>query len=89
VDYIAISLLLLGAWLLLARNWSPGVLCGAWGFEFCLTYRSFFWRVEEIYQGTASELTRKTAYGLGILLVISVISFLYSIWLCRPSKSAR
>ena len=79
-------LLLAGAWLLLAKGWGPGVLCGAWGFETCHTYRSFFWRVEEIRQGTASDLTQNTAYVLGVLLAIVAASFAYSIWLCKPVR---
>ena len=85
VDFIAVSQLVLGAWLSLARSWSAGVLCGAWGFEFCLTYRSFFWRVVEIQEGTASVVTTNTAYVLGGLLVFAAGSFLYSVWLCRPA----
>jgi hypothetical protein len=85
VDYVAVSLLCLGAWLLLARGWHAGVLCGAWGFELCLTYRSFFWRMEEIAAGTASDVTRNTAYVLGALLVLALASFACSIWLCRPA----
>jgi hypothetical protein len=88
VDYIAVSLLFFGAWLALARGWGASVLCGAWGFEFCLCYRSFFWRFEEIRQGTASEVNRNTAYLLGALLLLSIASFAYSIWLCRPANRA-
>jgi hypothetical protein len=84
VDYIAVSLLLAGAWLALSKGWGAGVLCGAWGFEFCLCYRSFFWRFEEIRAGTASEIERNSAYVLGVLLVLAVASFAYSVWLCRP-----
>ena len=87
VDFVAVSLLWLGAWLLLARGWHAGVLCGAWGFELCLTYRSFFWRLAEMQEGTASEVTRNTAYVLGALLVLVLVSFVYSIWLCRPPGS--
>jgi hypothetical protein len=89
VDFIAIGLLALGAWLHLRRGWGPGVLCGAWGFELCLTYRSFFWRVEEIRAGTASEVTRNTAIGLGALLVVVAVSFIVSIRLCAPSRGER
>jgi hypothetical protein len=86
LDYIAVSLLLSGAWLLLAKGWGPGLLCGAWGFETSHTYRSFFWRVEEIRQGTASDLTQNTAYALGVLLAIVAASFAFSIWLCKPAR---
>jgi hypothetical protein len=88
VDYIAISLLPLGSWLRLVRGWNASVLCGAWGFEFCLTYRSFFWRVKEIVAGTAGVITKNTAYGLGVLLLVSAASFGYSIWLCRLATNS-
>ena len=81
-----VSIQLLGGWLVLAREWGAGVLCGAWGYDFCLCYRSFYWRLEELHQGIASDLTRNTMYVLGGLLVIAAGSFVYSIWLCRPEK---
>ena len=39
-DCIADALLVAGAYLLLKNEKSTGVLCGAWGFTFCLHYRS-------------------------------------------------
>ena len=39
-DIIADVLLVAGAYLLLINEKSIGVLCGAWGFTFCLHYRS-------------------------------------------------
>ncbi len=78
VDYIAIGLLLLGAAGLLRWRWGPGLLCGAWGFEFCLNYRTFFIRLYEMQQGTASEATVAIAYALGGLLVFSAAAFALS-----------
>jgi hypothetical protein len=86
LDYIAVSLLLLGAWLALARGWGAGVLCGAWGVEFCLTYRALLWRMEQVWDGSAAELTRNTAYVLSPLLALSTVSLVIAILLCRPGK---
>jgi hypothetical protein len=89
VDYIAIGLLLLGAFGFLKWDWGPGLLCGAWGFEFCLNYRTFFIRVQDILEGTADEVTTNTAYALGSLLSLSAIAFLISIIICiQQYKSA-
>ncbi len=82
VDYIAIGLLLLGVYGLSKLNWGPGLLCGAWGFELCLNYRTFFVRVESMYAGTADEVTIKIAYLLGSLMVISITGFIFSVYLC-------
>ncbi|MEM8982145.1 MAG: hypothetical protein AAGC71_03910 [Pseudomonadota bacterium] len=82
VDYIAIALLIGGAMGVLRWNWGPGLLCGAWGFEFCLNYRTFFIRVHAIMEGTANDVTTTTAYILGALLVFSIPVFLYAVLLC-------
>ena len=82
VDYIAIGLLLLGAFGFLRLDWGPGLLCGAWGFEFCLNYRTFFIRVYDILEGMADEVTTNTAYALGSLLSLSAIAFLISVDIC-------
>lgn len=82
VDYIAVALLLLGAIGFLRLGWGAGLLCGAWGFEFCLNYRTFFHRVSSMLDGTASEVTTNTAYVLGSLLLFSALAFLLSIMIC-------
>lgn len=82
VDYIAISLLLFGAFGFLKWGWGPGLLCGAWGFEFCLNYRTFFVRVNAIIEGTASDATTYTAYALGGLLSLCALAFVLSAVIC-------
>lgn len=39
-DCIADMLLLVGAYMLLKNPKATGILCGAWGFTFCLHYRT-------------------------------------------------
>ena len=82
VDYIAITLLLLGSFGFWKLGWGPGLLCGAWGFEFCLNYRTFFIRVSQMIEGTADETTINIAYALGSVLSISALAFLVSVLIC-------
>ena len=43
-DYIAVTLMCVGGLVVLKNIKAAGVLCGAWGFAFCLHYRSWAWR---------------------------------------------
>ena len=79
VDYIAIALVIAGAVGYLRLGWGPGLLCGGWGFSFCLNYRTFFWRVETMLDGTSTSVIENTAYVLGVALVFSFAAFLYSV----------
>ncbi|MEM6484882.1 MAG: hypothetical protein AAF662_07865 [Pseudomonadota bacterium] len=82
VDYIAIALVVMGAVGFLKLGWGPGLLCGGWGFTFCLNYRTFFWRVETMLNDTATAVIENTAYVLGVALAFSTLAFLYSVWIC-------
>ena len=44
-DLIADALLVTGGALVLKNSKAAGVLCGAWGFTFCLHYRAWAWRL--------------------------------------------
>lgn len=88
VDYIAISLVLLGAIGFLKLGWGPGLLCGGWGFTFCLNYRAFFWRVEAMMNQTANDVIQNTAYILGVALLFSAIAFLISVIVCVKHERA-
>jgi hypothetical protein len=89
VDYIAVSLLLYGGYKSLQTGDAAGLLCGAWGFEFCLNYRAFFWRVDRTISGTSegSAAIETTAYVLGCLLVVSLAMFLITIYLATPKAN--
>lgn len=82
VDYIAVGLILAGAIGLLRWKWGPGLLCGGWGFEFCLNYRTFFWRVDAMLNGSADTVVTNTAYVLGAMLFVSVPCFAYAVVVC-------
>lgn len=88
VDYIGISVLSLGAILLLRKDWHMGVLCGGWGFEACLLYRSYFSRLSGAMD-TMTEGADAAAemQGLAIFMVVVFCAFFFSIWRCEPRSS--
>ena len=81
VDYIAVALLLLSGGVYLRTGKSIGLLCGAWGFEFCLNYRTFFSRAEVLLSGANDSVLEFEALVLGSLLGITAIMFLLSMYL--------
>ena len=84
VDYIAISLLLFGGIRSLQTGNAAGLLCGAWGFTFCLNYRALFWRVEVLLKGGGTPVLETMTQVLAVLLVISMVAFFISLALCNP-----
>jgi len=86
VDYIAISLLLFGGVRSLQTGAGAGLLCGAWGFTFCLNYRALFWRVEVILEGRGTPVLETMTQVLAVLLVVSMVVFLITLALCNPRK---
>ena len=88
VDYIAIGLLLFGGIRSLQTGRAAGLLCGAWGFTFCLNYRALFWRVEVLLRDGGSPALETMTQVLGGLLVVSLAAFLLSMHLCNPPKTA-
>lgn len=87
VDYIAVSLLLFAGVRSLQTNNAIGLLCGAWGFEFCLNYRTLFWRVEALLQESISPENEVLVYVLGVLLFGSLAAFLLTLYLCHIEAS--
>ena len=83
-DYIAVGLMIGGGFAAMRNYDARGILCGAWGFAFCLHYRSWAWRYEAVLHGTATSVNEVTMYVLGVTLFISALSFLISLTLCAP-----
>lgn len=81
-DYIAVCLMFLGGISVLKNIKMVGILCGAWGFTFCLHYRAWAWRYYEISLGTSSTLVEDTMNVLLYTMFISVIAFVISLVLC-------
>lgn len=89
VDYIAIGLLLYGGIRSLQTSNAAGLLCGAWGFTFCLNYRTLFSRVEEVMAGNTAQRISVEIYILGSTLVLTGLLFLLTLFLChRQSRTA-
>ena len=83
-DYIAVTLLIWGGLQVRKDNAALGLLCGAWGFTFCLHYRAWAWRFEEVMTGIATPVVETTMYVLMYTAPISIISFIITLILCMP-----
>ena len=88
-DLIAVSLLVVGATLTLKDFNAVGILCGAWGFAFCLHYRSWAWRFDDVMDGSATELIETTMYVLAFTMPISIISFVITFLWCLPKNRSK
>ena len=90
VDYIGVSLLLYGGFQTLKSHKAVGLLCGAWGFEFCLNYRALFNRIENLRLGIGHEnpAIGTTAYVLALVLIISISMFLITIYLTNKNAKS-
>ncbi len=86
VDYIAIGLLLYGGVRSLQTNNAAGLLCGAWGFTFCLNYRTLFSRLEEIQGGNTLQRLGVEATVLGTALFLTGALFLLTLILCHRNS---
>lgn len=76
VDYIAVALLLFGAWR------SPRVLTGGWGFACAMFYMAFFSSWQE---GRPLPLLA----GMGVLFAVTIIGFLLSLPAQPAAKTRR
>ena len=85
-DLIAVALLITAGYLTIKDSSAIGILCGAWGFAFCLHYRSWAWRFVDVIDGTATELVETTMYVLAFTMPISIISFIITLILCLPKN---
>lgn len=81
-DLLAVGLPTLGAIGLLKLGWGPGALCGGWGFEFCLYYRSWVWRVDEYLKGDVPAFVMESIEFLSPLLAIAAIAFVVATYIC-------
>ena len=71
-DYVSVILLLTAGIVNLKSKKGIGLLCGAWGYTFCIMYRAFIWRVEAICQ---EELPNYEILQLKILILALIVSF--------------
>ena len=86
-DYIAVTLMWAGGFVVLKNIKAVGILCGAWGFAFCLHYRSWAWRFDDLLNGTSTTLVENTMYVLLYTMPISIIAFIISLIICFPNDN--
>lgn len=83
-DCIADVLLLVGAYMLLKDHQATGIICGAWGFAFCLHYRTWAWRFEEFMVGALNDIQTDIMYVLAATMIISLLCFVTSLVMSMP-----
>ena len=88
-DLIAVALLITGGYLTIKDSSAIGILCGAWGFAFCLHYRSWAWRFDDVINGTATELVQITMHVLAFTMPISIVTFINTLILCLPKNRTK
>ena len=83
-DCIADVLLLVGAYILLKHQQATGIICGAWGFTFCLHYRTWAWRFEDYMDGALNQEQTSIMYVLAANMIISLLCFATSLVMSMP-----
>ena len=71
-DYISIFLLLIAGIVNLRSKKGIGLLCGAWGYTFCIMFRAFIWRMEAIW---VEELPNYETLQVKVLILALIVSF--------------
>lgn len=86
VDYIAVVLLLAGAFLTLRRRTGAApVLSGAWGFTTAMFYMSFWSHIEHIHEAADGNIDQgPLTWIIGLLWAITIVGFATSLAASRP-----
>lgn len=71
-DYISVFLLFFAGIVNLRLKKSTGLLCGAWGYTFCIMYRAFIWRMDLL---EAQELPNYETLQVKVLILALSVSF--------------
>ena len=71
-DYTSILLLLIAGIINLRSKEGIGLLCGAWGYTFCIMFRAFIWRMEAIH---AEELPNYEYLQVKVLILALIVTF--------------
>ena len=71
-DYTSILLLLIAGIINLKSKEGIGLLCGAWGYTFCIMFRAFIWRMEAIQ---AEELPNYEYLQVKVLILALIVTF--------------
>ena len=87
-DYTSVFLLIFAGVTNLRSKQGIGLLCGAWGYTFCIMYRAFIWRMEAIW---AKELPNYETLQVKVLilaLIVSFPAFIISLIRCFPKRTS-
>ena len=83
-DFISVFLLLFAGITNLRLKKGIGLLCGAWGYTFCINYRAFIWRMDALQE---LENHEKLVLKLLILaLIVSLLAFGIALLKSYPNK---
>ena len=82
-DYISVFLLLIAGIVNLKSKKGIGLLCGAWGYTFCIMFRAFIWRMEAIW---VDELPNYETLQVKVLILALIVSFLSLIHISEPTR---
>lgn len=63
-----------------------GLLCGAWGYTFCIMYRAFIWRMEVLQANDIENHETLVLKVLSFALIISFPAFIISFIKSFPKK---
>lgn len=84
IDIIAVSMLFFGGITSLKNPKKLGILCGAWGVNFCINYRAWVWRYTLAQKEQLNENTDIVGSILLTLLIFSTIAFTITILMNLP-----
>lgn len=85
-DYIGVCLLVYSGIRTFMNPISRGLLCGAWGYAFCLNYRAFAWRLDAFQDGASTGLMDNTLIILACTLLFSLLAFAYTLIICSTKN---
>ena len=85
-DYIGVFLLVFSGIKTFKNPMSRGLLCGAWGYAFCLNYRAFAWRLDAFQDGASTVLIDYTLIVLACTLFFSLLAFAYTLIICSTKN---
>ena len=86
-DYISIFLLIFSGITNLKSKQEIGLICGAWGYTFCIMYRAFIWRMEAMWAEELPNYETLQVKVLTLALIVSFPAFIVSFVKSFPQKN--
>lgn len=86
-DYIGVFLLLFAGSTNLRLKKGIGLLCGAWGYTFCVIYRAFIWRMTAFENQNIENHETLVLKLLTLALIVSFPAFIISLIKSFPKKN--